>query len=217
MAPRRRARPRRRHRPRRRPRARRSTQSSAAPPPAVAELAAAEHPTVTQFPPSKGRTLQQLASTVGSTAQLGAATGSFTPGTGRFAFALNTSSGAFVYAPTAIYIARGPNKPAQGPFLAPADPMTVAQQYRSKQNSGPGGIQAIYAADVPLPHKGTYTVLSLTRTQNGLIGAPGEIAVAASSAIPAVGQQAPGDRDRHAGVGRRRHVAADHACSRPRT
>ena len=37
--------------------------------------------------------------------------------------------------------------------------MAVPPQYRSKQNAGPGGIQAIYAADLPLPHKGTYTLL----------------------------------------------------------
>jgi len=146
---------------------------------------------VTQFPPAGGKTLQQLAATVTSSAQLGAATGSFTPGTGRFAFALNTSSGAFIYAPTALYIARTPKSKAQGPFLAPADPMTVEPQFRSKQNTGPGGIQAIYAAQLPLPHKGTYTILALTRTQNGLIGAPGEVAVAASSEIPAVGQRPP--------------------------
>ena len=168
-----------------------TSQTSASPPPAVNEPAAAEHPTPVQFPAAKGRTLEQLASTVGSSAQLGAATGTFTPGPGRLAFALNTSSGAFVYAPTAVYVAKSPTSPAKGPFLAPADPMSVAPQYRSKQNTGPGGIQAIYAANVPLPHAGTYTVLSLTRTQNGLIGAPGEIAVAASSPIPAVGQRPP--------------------------
>jgi hypothetical protein len=168
-----------------------TTQSTAAPPPAVSELGAAQHPQPSQFPPVKGQSLQQLASTVNSSAQLGAATGTFTPGTGRFAFALNASSGAFIYAPTALYIARTPTTPAQGPFLAPADPMTVPPQYRSKQNAGPGGIQAIYAADLPLPHKGTYTVLALTRTQQGLIGAPGEVAVAASSPIPGVGQRPP--------------------------
>jgi hypothetical protein len=161
------------------------------PPPAIAELGAAELPQRSQFPSTKGRTLQQLASTVKGSVQLGAATGTFTPGTGRFAFALNTSSGAFIYAPTALYVARGPNKPASGPFLAPADPMAVAPQYRSKQNAGPGGIQAIYAAQLPLPHKGTYTVLSITHAKQGLIGAPGEIAVAASSPIPAVGQRPP--------------------------
>ncbi len=168
-----------------------SAQSSSTPPPAVDELAAAENPTASQFPSAKGHTLQQLASRATSSAQLGAATGTFTPGTGRFAFALNTSSGGFVYAPTALYLATSPNSAAQGPFLAPADPMTVAPQYRSRQNTGPGGIKAIYAAQVPLPHKGTYYVLSLTKTSNGVIGAPGQIAVAESSPIPAAGQRPP--------------------------
>jgi uncharacterized protein YceK len=165
--------------------------TAAGPPPAVADLTAAEHPRASQFPPADGKTLQQVAATVHSSAQLGAATGTFVPGKGRFAFALNTSSGGFIYAPTAVYIARSPTSPAQGPFPAPADPMTVAPQYRSQQNAGPGGIQAIYAARLPLPHKGTFTLLSLTRTPQGLIGAPGEVAVAASSPIPAAGQRPP--------------------------
>ncbi len=165
--------------------------STTGPPPALNELPRAEHPLRTEFPATKGRSLQQLARTVSGSVQLGAATGTFTSGTRRFAFALSANSGAFVYAPTAIYIARTPASRAQGPFLAPADPMTVAPQYRSKQNSGPGGIQAIYAADLPLPRKGTFTVLAITRTPTGLIGAPGELAVAASSPIPDVGQRPP--------------------------
>lgn len=171
-----------------------STQSgppTTGPPPAVAELLSAERPQAGQFPPARGKTLEQLANGLRSGVQLGAATGTFTPGTGRFAFALTTSSGAFIYAPTALYIARTPKSRAQGPFLAPADPMTVSPQYRSKQNSGPGGIQAIYAAQLPLPKAGTYTLLALTRTRTGLLGAPGEVAVAASSPIPAVGQRPP--------------------------
>jgi hypothetical protein len=135
--------------------------------------------------------LSQLARLVRSSAQLGAATGTFTPGLRRLAFGLNASTGQFVYAPTAIYIAKTAHSPARGPFLAPADPMAVAPRYRSRQNAGPGGIQAIYAASVPLPGAGTFTVLSLTRGPDGLIGAPGEIAVAKSSPIPNVGQRAP--------------------------
>jgi hypothetical protein len=69
--------------------------------------------------------------------------------------------------------------------------MTVSPQYRSKQNSGPGGIQAIYATQLPIPHKGTFDVLALTRVGHQLIGSPGEIAVAASSPIPDVGQRPP--------------------------
>lgn len=160
--------------------------------PAVAELPAAEHPSAGQFPATHGRTLQQLANLVHTSAQFGAATGTFTPGTRRLAFALNASSGAFIYAPTAVYIATGPNaKHVDGPILAPADPTGVAPQYRSKQNAGPGGVQAIYGAQIPLPHSGTYAVLTLTKGPSGLIGATGEVAVAASSPIPDVGQHPP--------------------------
>jgi uncharacterized protein YceK len=168
-----------------------ASQSAAALPPAVDELPAAEKPSTSDFPSPHGRSLQQLAATVTSSAQLGAATGTFTPGKRRFAFALNAKSGAFIYAPTAIYIARTPNSPAKGPFLAPADPMTVPAQYRSKQNTGPGGIQAIYAAEVPIAGKGTWTILSLTKTAHGMIGAPGQLAAAQASPIPNVGDRPP--------------------------
>jgi len=168
-----------------------ATSSSAALPAAVNELPAAEHPSARQFPAAHGRSLEQLGALVKSSGELGAATGTFTPGTRRLAFGLNASSGGFIYAPTAIYIAKTAGSPATGPFLAPADPMSVEPQYRSKQNSGPGGIRAIYATELPVPHAGTYTVLSLTRTAKGLIGSPGEIAVAKSSPIPDVGQRPP--------------------------
>jgi hypothetical protein len=132
-----------------------------------------------------------MAARVKSTVSFGAATGTFTPGLRRLAFGLNAHSGAFVYAPTAVYIAQTPNSVAHGPYLAPADPMTVLPQYRSQQNSGPGGIKAIYAARVPVARAGTYAVLTLTRAGKRVLGAAGEIAVAASSPIPDVGQRAP--------------------------
>jgi hypothetical protein len=158
---------------------------------AVAHLSAAEHPSAGDFPSAHGRTLEQLGAMVKSTAQFGGATGTYTPGERRVAFALNTKTGGFVYAPTAIYVSKTPKSPAQGPFIAPADPMVVAPQYRSKQNAGPGGIQAIYAAHVPLPKAGTYTILALTQTSKGLVGSPGEVAVAKSSPIPDVGEKPP--------------------------
>lgn len=159
--------------------------------PAVADLSAAVHPQVSQFPSSSGKSLKDLGTLAKSSVNLGAATGTFTPGTQRYAFALTTNAGKFVYAPTAIYVASNPGAPAKGPYLAPADPMTVLPQYRSKQNVGPGGIQAIYAAQVPVPKAGTYFVLSLTKGPSGLIGATGELAAAPSSQIPGVGDRPP--------------------------
>ena len=143
------------------------------------------------FPPAAGRSLTQLARLGHAGPQLGAATGTFTPGVDRLAFALTTSQGAFVYGPTAVYLARTPSSPATGPFLAPADPMSVAPQFRSRQNSGPGGIEAIYAAQLPLPRPGTYDVLALTHAAGGTLAAAGEVAVAPRSPIPAVGQRPP--------------------------
>ena len=168
-----------------------ATSSAAVTPAALDELAAAENPDPTQFPPAQGKTLKQLGALAKASAQLGAATGTYTPGTRRLAFGLTTTAGAFIYAPTAIYIARTPASIAQGPLMAPADPMGVAPQYRSKQNSGPGGIKAIYETEISVKQPGTYTILSLTRTPGGLVGAPGEVAVAPSSLIPDVGQRPP--------------------------
>ena len=168
-----------------------SQSTASAPAPAVAQLPAAQHPSTSQFPSASGKSLKDLGTLAKSSVELGAATGTFTPGSNRYAFALTTGSGAFVYAPTAIYVASSPGAPAKGPFLAPADPMSVLPQYRSKQNSGPGGIQAIYAANVPVPKAGTYFVLSLTKGPSGLIGATGELAAAPSTQIPGVGQRPP--------------------------
>ncbi|MGH2893282.1 MAG: hypothetical protein ACRDPM_08435, partial [Solirubrobacteraceae bacterium] len=168
-----------------------SSGQSGAPAPAVADLPAALHPHASQFPVARGKSLKDLGALAKSSVALGAATGTFTPGSQRYAFALTTNAGRFVYAPTAIYVASSPGAPAKGPFLAPADPMSVLPQYRSKENSGPGGIQAIYAAQVPVPKAGTYFVLALTKGPSGLIGATGELAVAASSQIPGVGDRPP--------------------------
>ena len=150
---------------------------------AFSNLPGAERPLAQGFPPVHGRSLQEMATLVHGEVQFGAATGSFTPGTRRVAFALNSSSGGFVYAPTVVYIAKSPTSTAKGPFLAPADPMLVAPKYRSKQNAGPGGIQAIYS--------GTYDVLSMSELPTGLVGGTGEVAVAKSSPIPDVGQKPP--------------------------
>ena len=152
-----------------------ATTSSDIPAPAVNELPAAERPALGQFPRAGGRSLEQLGKLVKSSVSMGAATGTFTPGVRRFAFALTTDAGRYVYAPTAIYIAATPTSPAQGPFPAPADPMGVLPQYRSKQNMGPGGIAAIYASRLPVPPARTFALLVITRGPSGLIGATREL------------------------------------------
>jgi hypothetical protein len=157
----------------------------------VDELGAAEQPTSSLFPPPAGRSLAQLAKLVGGTATLGAANGTFTPGRRRLAFALTDRAQRFIYAPTAIYLAATPTSRAEGPFLAPADPLSVPARYQSQENEGPGGLQAIYFTVLPVPSSGVFDLLSLTRVGPRLIGATGEIAAALSTPIPDVGQHPP--------------------------
>lgn len=155
-------------------------------------LTGAENPSADGFPSAKGTTLTALAKSAKSLVQLGPATGTFTPGTQRVAFGVLTQAGSFVYGPTVLYVAKSPTGPVSGPFLAPADPFAVAPRYRSAQNAGPNGVQAIYAAEVPVPAPGTYAILALTHATNGsLVAAPGEIAAAPSTPIPGVGDTPP--------------------------
>jgi hypothetical protein len=69
--------------------------------------------------------------------------------------------------------------------------MVVPARDRSQQNSAPGGLRAIYSTQLPLPRPGVYFVLALTRVGGSLTGATGEVAVAARSPIPDVGQRPP--------------------------
>lgn len=167
------------------------TSAAVASAPAVNDLAAAERPRRAQFPAARGRSLKQLAGLVKSTARLGPGTSTYTTGRARFAFALTDKSNRFIYAPTAVYLARTPTAPAQGPFVAPADSTTVSPRFRSAQNSAPGGLKAVYWTDLPVPRSGVYDVLALTRVGARLIGATGEVPVALSTPIPSVGQHAP--------------------------
>jgi hypothetical protein len=160
-------------------------------PPPVDQLTAAEHPSLSQFPPARGRSLVELAHLVRETANLGAGNSTFTRGRQRLAFALTAKSGGDIYAPTAVYVAATPKSPARGPFLAPADPVGVQPQYRSQQNSAPGGLKAIYWSQIPLPRSGIFDILALTRVGNIAIGSTGEVAVALSTPIPGPGQRPP--------------------------
>lgn len=143
-----------------------------------------------QFPAAHGRSIRQVASAAHASIQLTAATGMYTPGLDRYAFGLSDSAGRFVYGPSAVYVARSPGAPAEGPFLAPADSVAVAPQFRSQQ-ADPDAVRAVYSTLLPLRRAGVYAVLVLTRTGRGLIGSSTEIAVARSSSIPAVGQRPP--------------------------
>ncbi len=158
--------------------------------PERADLAAAEHPAPAAFPAARGRTLAQIAQGAKGGPQVGLASGTFVPGRQRVAFALIGTDGKPVYPASAVYIASGLNRPAEGPFLAPAESVGVAPAFRST-NPDPADIAAVFAAQVPLPRAGRYVALVLSQAGGGLVGGTALISVRGSSSIPVPGDRAP--------------------------
>jgi len=143
------------------------------------------------FPATEGRTLQQIADPLPAV-QAGLATSVYTPGENRLAFGVIDDANAFIYGKTAIYLARGPNEQAIGPFPAPADPLVVEPPFRSEGAAlVTGDIAAIYEAQVELPDPGQWSVLAVTKSQGKTYGAATQATVTRDSPIPEPGEPAP--------------------------
>jgi hypothetical protein len=155
-------------------------------------LARAANVTAADFEQPGGRTLQQVADTVQAGPQARLGTSEYTPGENRLAFGLIGQDNRFLYGKTAVYLAPTPQSKAEGPFPAPASSLIVDPPFRSRGGaSESGAIAAIYAARVRLRRPGTYAVLAVTKSSQGILGAPTTIEVARSTRIPEVGEKAP--------------------------
>lgn len=147
------------------------------------------------FPAAKGRSLQQVADAIGGgKLQASLASSQFDVGSNRLAFGVIDDQGQFVYGKTAVYVAPRPGKPAQGPFVAPADVLITKPAYRSKQAATEQDpFSAIYSAQVPFRKAGRWSVLVATSHGGRLVAAPTQVQVSTPSAdpIPRVGQRAP--------------------------
>ena len=152
----------------------------------------AANPRAEDFPSAAGKSLQQLTAGVRSGPQLVPATSRYVLGENRLAFGLLTDAPQFIYAPTAVYVARKPNLPARGPYLAPADSLLTEPSFRSKQAALEGDVIAsIYGAEIPFERPGDYSILILSDTGETVFGATGELQVAPRDEIPAPGDPAP--------------------------
>ena len=160
-----------------------------------AKVRAAQAVTAGDFPAAGGRTLQQVADTAGNAGpELGLASSVFTVGEDRVAFGIIDDRSGFVYGKTALYVARGPDQPAAGPYPAPADVLVTQGRYRSKQAATEADpFAAVYAAQVPFKRAGRYSILAVTQVDGKNVAAPGQIKVIAArdDRIPGVGDRPP--------------------------
>ena len=159
------------------------------------KVRAAASPAKADFPAPRGRSLQAIADEIGGGPEAGLATSVLTVGDSRLAFGVIDPEGSFIYGKSAVYVARSPDAPADGPFPAPADVLVTEPAYRSKQaatESDP--FAAVYAAQVRFRKPGTHFVLTVTDQGGGeLVAAPAEVRVVSRRAdrIPDVGEPAP--------------------------
>jgi hypothetical protein len=160
-----------------------------------AKVRAAQAVTAADFPATGGRTLQQVADAAGTAGpELGLGSSVFTVGEDRVAFGIIDDRSGFVYGKTAIYVARKPDKPAQGPYPAPADVLVTQGRYRSKQAATEADpFAAVYAAQVPFKRPGGYSILAVTQAGGKNVAAPGQIKVIAgrNDRVPGVGDRPP--------------------------
>ena len=157
---------------------------------------AAAAPAEADFPAADGKTLAGLAEEVkgGGLVEAGLATSVFTVGDARVAFGVIDDQGQFVYGKTAIYVARAPDQPAKGPFVAPADVLVTEGRYRSRQAAEETDpFAAVYQAQVPFDKKGKWSILTVTERDGAWVAAPFEVEVSTAKAdqIPDVGEPAP--------------------------
>ena len=158
------------------------------------QLRGAEAPAEADFPATDGRSLQEVADSMTGGPEAGLAGRQFTVGRNRLAFGVIDPSGKFVYGKTAVYVAPTPDSKARGPYPAPADLLVTDPPFRSRQAAAETDLfAAVYAADVPFPKPGTWSVLTVTQSGGGLVAAPAQVEVdtEAQDQIPAVGEPAP--------------------------
>lgn len=160
------------------------------------QVRAARDPQPSEFPAAAGKTLRALADEIGGgESDMGLASSVFLAGQeNRVAFGVIDRDAGFLYGKTALYVARSPKAPAQGPYVAPADVLVTDPPYRSQQAATEGDpFAAVYAAQVPLGEPGRYAVLAVTLVDGKPVAAPQEIKVIAPAQdkVPAVGEQAP--------------------------
>jgi hypothetical protein len=115
------------------------------------------------------------------------------PGENRFGFALfdrgNRQIGGLQ---TFLYVARGVDETAHGPFQAHYRRIEVEPEFRSRNVSeDPDSARSIYVADVDFPRGGSYLVAAIT-TLNGrpVAAQPAQVRVGGAQRVPEVGDRA---------------------------
>jgi hypothetical protein len=161
-----------------------SAASSDTPPPAAGTAG---------FPNPSSRSLRELTRNLPSGPELALSTTMFQKGRNRFGFGLfDRGNRQITDLRVAVYVSRGLDEPARGPFAAKSEPIDVKKRFLSKQSAeDPDSARSVYVARIPLSTPGGYTVSAVADFDNRFIAtAPTQITTNDRSKVPAVGDRA---------------------------
>ena len=91
-----------------------------------------------------------------------------------------------------LYIAKGLDETAHGPYPARFEPIDVKPQFTSKTTArDPDAAHSVYVADLTFSGEGSYLVSAVTKLDRKLVAtSPAQIKVRSSSPVPGVGDKA---------------------------
>ena len=143
------------------------------------------------FPRPSNRSMRVLIGKLRHGPELAPSVGLLEPGENRFGFALfdrgNRQIGGLE---VALYVARGLDETARGPFTARWRKIVVKPRFRSRNTvEDPDSARSLYVRELSFPRAGNYLVAAVTKLNGRLVAALTQVAVDGDSPVPG-----PGDR-----------------------
>jgi hypothetical protein len=153
-------------------------------------------PAATSFPDPAGGTLDELAADAEPADDLVVSPAGqvFTVGRNRFGFGVFTvEREQLTDAEVAIYVARGANGEAHGPFPARVESLETEPAFTAENTAAdPDAAKAVYVSDLQLDQPGEWRMTALVRRDDALAATRmPSIVVRARDPIPAPGDKAP--------------------------
>jgi hypothetical protein len=143
------------------------------------------------FPRPSGRSMRVLVDDLNQGPQLAIAAGILEPGRNRFPFALfdrgNRQIGGI---DVRLYVSRGLDETARGPYGASFHAIDVKPQFRSRNSvEDPDSARSIYVAELPFPSAGGHVVTAVARLNGRLVASLTQVMVEGSN-VPGRGDRA---------------------------
>ena len=145
------------------------------------------------WPPTRNRSFRVLIGDMLQGPVLAPSVSVLTPGRNRFGFALfdrgNRQIGDL---DVALYISKGLDETAHGPYPARYERIAVKSQFRSQTSSqDPDSAQSVYVSQVRFSSPGTYLVSAVAKLDRKLVAtSPAQVTVRSSTSVPGVGDSA---------------------------